>query len=33
MLKGFMEPWKLGHSVAEAKTSIREYAGMGFGLF
>ncbi len=32
MLEGFMEPWKLGHSVEEAKTSIREYAGMGFGL-
>ncbi len=32
MLEGFMEPWKLGHSVEEAKTSIREYAWMGFGL-
>ena len=32
MLEGFMEPWKLGHSVAEAKTRIREYARMGFGL-
>ena len=32
MLEGFMEPWKLGHSVAQAKTSIREYARMGFGL-
>ena len=32
MLEGFMEPWKLGHSVEEAKTSIREYARMGFGL-
>ena len=32
MLEGFMEPWKLGHSVAEAKASIREYARMGFGL-
>ena len=32
ILEGFMEPWKLGRSVAEAKISIREYARMGFGL-
>ncbi|MBW2409855.1 MAG: hypothetical protein JRF72_08670 [Deltaproteobacteria bacterium] len=32
MLEGFMEPWKLGDSVEEAKASIREYAGMGFGM-
>jgi hypothetical protein len=32
MLEGFMEPWKLGQSVEEAKTNIREYARMGFGL-
>ena len=32
MLEGFMEPWKLGDTVAEAKASIREYADMGFGL-
>jgi hypothetical protein len=32
MLEGFMEPWRLGNTVAEAKASIREYAGMGFGL-
>ena len=32
MLEGFMEPWKLGQTVDEAKTRIREYAGMGFGL-
>ena len=32
VLEGFMEPWKLGHSVAEAKASIREYARMGFGM-
>ena len=32
MLEGFMEPWKLGQTVAEAKTRIREYASMGFGL-
>jgi hypothetical protein len=32
MLEGFMEPWKLGHSVAEAKKNIQKYAKMGFGL-
>ena len=32
MLEGFMEPWKLGHTVEEARANIREYAGMGFGL-
>jgi hypothetical protein len=32
MLEGFMEPWKLGQTLEEAKTSIREYAHMGFGL-
>lgn len=32
MLEGFMEPWDLGQSVAEARQSIREYARMGFGL-
>jgi hypothetical protein len=32
MLEGFMEPWQLGHTVAEAKASIREYSRMGFGL-
>jgi hypothetical protein len=32
MLEGFMEPWKLGQSVEEARASIREYASMGFGL-
>ena len=31
-LEGFMEPWKLGASVEEAKQRIREYAKMGFGL-
>ena len=31
-LEGFMEPWYLGKSVAEAKTQIKEYASMGFGL-
>jgi hypothetical protein len=32
MLEGFMEPWKLGQTVEEAKASIRAYARMGFGL-
>jgi hypothetical protein len=32
MLEGFMEPWKLGQSVEEARASIKEYASMGFGL-
>ena len=32
MLEGFMEPWKLGQTVDEARTKIREYARMGFGL-
>ena len=32
MLEGFMEPWKLGHTLEEAKARIREYGRMGFGL-
>lgn len=32
MLEGFMEPWKLGHTLEEAKASIKDYASMGFGL-
>ena len=32
MLEGFMEPWKLGQTVEEARANIREYASMGFGL-
>ena len=32
MLEGFMEPWKLGRNLEEAKTSLREYSRMGFGL-
>jgi hypothetical protein len=31
-LEGFMEPWYIGKTVEEAKMTIREYAGMGFGL-
>lgn len=32
ILEGFMEPWKLGQTVEEARTSIKDYADMGFGL-
>ena len=32
MLEGFMEPWRLGGSVEEAKATIKEYASQGFGL-
>jgi hypothetical protein len=32
ILEGFMAPWRLGSTVAEAKAAIREYAAMGFGL-
>ena len=32
MLEGFMEPWKLGQTLEEAKTNLREYASAGFGL-
>jgi hypothetical protein len=32
MLEGFMEPWRLGQTVEEAKASIKEYSRMGFGL-
>ncbi len=31
-LEGFMEPWFIGISADEAKTSIKEYASMRFGL-
>ncbi|NTW37579.1 MAG: hypothetical protein HGB17_16000 [Syntrophobacteraceae bacterium] len=31
-MEGFMEPWKIGLSVDEAKLSLRDYAHMGFGL-
>ena len=32
MLCGFMEPWKLGSTAAEAKTALRELGHMHFGL-
>ena len=31
-LEGFLEPWKLGETVEDAKARIKEYASMGFGL-
>jgi hypothetical protein len=31
-LEGFMEPWYIGKTVEEAKSKIKEYASMGFGL-
>ena len=32
VLEGFMEPWKLGTTVNEAKMTLKEYASQGFGL-
>jgi hypothetical protein len=32
MLCGFMEPWKLGKTVEEAKATLKELGSMGFGL-
>ncbi len=32
MLEGFMEPWKLGQTLEEAKASIKDFANMSFGL-
>jgi hypothetical protein len=31
-LCGFMEPWKLGGTVEEAKTTLKEMGAMRFGL-
>jgi hypothetical protein len=31
MLRGFMEPWPLGRSVEEAKATLEQRAGEGFG--
>jgi hypothetical protein len=31
-LCGFMEPWVLGKTMTDVETSLREYAGQGFGL-
>jgi hypothetical protein len=32
MLCGFMEPWKIGRTVDEARATLRELGSMGFGL-
>jgi hypothetical protein len=32
MLCGFMEPWKLGLTVEEAKTTLKELGSMAYGL-
>jgi len=29
-LCGFMEPWPMGKTLAEAEANLREYAGQGF---
>ena len=31
-MEGFMEPWKIGATVDEAKATIKELASMRFGL-
>jgi len=31
MLRGFMEPWTLGHTVDEARAALQERAAEGFG--
>lgn len=32
MMEGFMEPWRIGRTVSEAKETLRELSSMGFGL-
>lgn len=32
MLCGFMEPWKLGATVDEARVALRQLGSMNFGL-
>ncbi len=32
MLCGFMEPWKLGTTIDEAKATLKEFGSMRFGL-
>ncbi|NLI82338.1 MAG: hypothetical protein GX443_11745 [Deltaproteobacteria bacterium] len=32
MMEGFMEPWRLGETVSEARETLKELASMGFGL-
>ena len=31
-MEGFMEPWKLGATVDEAKAALKAYASQGFGI-
>jgi len=31
-MEGFMGPWRLGESVDDAKTRLKEYASQGFGI-
>lgn len=31
-LCGFMEPWHLGKTLAEAEANLQKYAGQGYGL-
>jgi hypothetical protein len=31
-LEGFMEPWKIGKTVSEAKETLKHLAHQGFGL-
>ncbi len=32
MLCGFMEPWKLGDTVEQAKAALETFGSMGYGL-
>ena len=32
MMEGFMEPWKIGKTVEEARQTLNELGSMGFGL-
>ncbi len=31
-MEGFMEPWRIGRTVGEAKETLRDLASQGFGL-
>jgi hypothetical protein len=31
-MEGFMEPWKIGKTVGEAKATLKDLASQGFGL-
>ena len=32
MMEGFMEPWKLGETIDEAKKTLKDLGSMGYGL-